>query len=66
VPKCGVYLSTVIYFQFQVASSFVFPNANTNRIKSVEYMLIFKFKTAQNNKNLRLNGYTSFEFQIRN
>jgi len=25
-----------------------------------------KFKTAQNSKNLRLNGHTSFEFQTRN
>jgi len=25
-----------------------------------------KFKTAQNSKTLRLNGYTSFEFQTRN
>jgi len=26
----------------------------------------FKFKTAQNSKNLRLNGHKSFEFQTRN
>jgi len=26
----------------------------------------FKFKTAQNSKNLRLNDHTSFEFQTRN
>jgi len=26
----------------------------------------FKFKTAQNSKNLRLNGHISFEFQTRN
>jgi len=26
----------------------------------------FIFKTAQNSKNLRLNGHTSFEFQTRN
>jgi len=26
--------------------------------------MIFKFKMAQNSKNLRLNDHTSFEFQI--
>jgi len=26
----------------------------------------FKFRTAQNSKNLRLNAHTSFEFQTRN
>jgi len=27
---------------------------------------VFKFKTAQNSKNLRLNGHTRFEFQTKN
>jgi len=33
---CGAYY-TVTIFQFQAASNFVFPNANTNRAKSVEF-----------------------------
>jgi len=28
--------------------------------------LLLLFKTAQNSKNIRLNGHTSFEFQTRN
>jgi len=28
----------------------------------IEYGKEFKFKTAQNSKNLRLNGHTSFEY----
>jgi len=34
-----------------------------NKNNFLQAILIFKFKMAQNSKNLRLNGHTSFEFQ---
>jgi len=33
----------VIFFEFQVASNFMFPNANINRHISVEFALRVKF-----------------------